>query len=165
MTTANRNAISSPATGLQVYDSTLDVVSSYDGVKWSHVDTLSKWLTGSVAFTLANTFYNIDSITLPAGVWYLQAIANFESNTSAYQGNMQIESGGISLAGSRGASPNTSNRALNLTASTIVAPTTSTVYRMRGGSTGGTGVSATASFTFASVTNNMVTGLIAVRIK
>ena len=34
MTTTQKNAISSPATGLQVYDTTLNLISSYNGTSW-----------------------------------------------------------------------------------------------------------------------------------
>ena len=34
MTTTQKNAITSPATGLQVYDTTLNVISLYNGTNW-----------------------------------------------------------------------------------------------------------------------------------
>jgi hypothetical protein len=37
MTTTQKNAISSPATGLQVYDTTLNQISYYNGTTWTNI--------------------------------------------------------------------------------------------------------------------------------
>jgi hypothetical protein len=37
MTTTQKNAISSPATGLQVYDTTLNQMSYYNGTTWTNI--------------------------------------------------------------------------------------------------------------------------------
>jgi hypothetical protein len=37
MTTTQKNAIASPATGLQVYDTTLNQMSYYNGTTWTNI--------------------------------------------------------------------------------------------------------------------------------
>jgi len=52
MTTTQRNAISSPATGLQVYNTTTNTNNVYDGTRWQ---TVNSGVTGSATLDFADT--------------------------------------------------------------------------------------------------------------
>ena len=60
MTTTQKNAISASATGLQVYDSTINKNSLYNGTNWTNllVDTGSQSISGSLELTSALTASN-----------------------------------------------------------------------------------------------------------
>ena len=67
MTTAQRTAISSPATGLQVYDTDLNLLFYYNGSTWASVATGSNYWTASGGNIYNNTGTNIGVGTTTPG--------------------------------------------------------------------------------------------------
>lgn len=84
MTTAQKNAISSPATGLQIYDTDLNKLCIYNGTFWGTVDTIAGSYSGigtaTTTFTITigtimpNTTYKVNvtpTSMLAAAVFYV----------------------------------------------------------------------------------------------
>ena len=67
MTTAEKNAIASPATGLQVFDSTINATCEYNGTGWRVVSAGAQSIAASTAATTVNmSSGNVQNITLTA---------------------------------------------------------------------------------------------------
>ncbi len=69
MTTTQRDAISSPATGLQIYNTTLNCINTYNGVNWTGSTIVSS------AGTLTIAHGNFYSFTGTTTTWTLPAIS------------------------------------------------------------------------------------------
>jgi len=98
MTTAQRTAIASPATGLQVYDSDLNLLFYYNGSTWSSVATGSNYWTSSGGNIYNNTGTNV-------GIGSTTPGDKLEVN-----GNIRFSGAGTLLA-----APSTSGSAYSLT--------------------------------------------------
>jgi hypothetical protein len=70
MTTTQKNAISSPATGLMVFDTSLGFYAQYTGAAWVSLvcDTCTQTLTNKSMSGSSNTFTNISLATAVTGV-------------------------------------------------------------------------------------------------
>jgi hypothetical protein len=67
MTTTQRNAIASPATGLQVFDSTMNATCEYNGTGWRVVSAGAQSIAASTAATTVDmSSGNVQNITLTA---------------------------------------------------------------------------------------------------
>ena len=67
MTTTQRNAIASPATGLQVFDSTMNAMCEYNGTAWRVLSAGAQSVAASTATTTVNmSSGNVQNITLTA---------------------------------------------------------------------------------------------------
>lgn len=98
MTTAQRTAIATPATGLQVYDSDLNLLFYYNGSTWSSVATGSNYWTASGGNIYNNTGTNV-------GIGSTTPGDKLEVN-----GNIRFSGAGTLLA-----APSTSGSAYSLT--------------------------------------------------
>lgn len=98
MTTAQRTAIAAPATGLQVYDSDLNLLFYYNGSTWSSVATGSNYWTASGGNIYNNTGTNV-------GIGSTTPGDKLEVN-----GNIRFSGAGTLLA-----APSTSGSAYSLT--------------------------------------------------
>jgi hypothetical protein len=67
MTTTQKNAIASPATGLQVFDSTMNATCEYNGTAWRVLSAGAQSVAASTATTTVNmSSGNVQNITLTA---------------------------------------------------------------------------------------------------
>lgn len=94
MTTTQKNAISTPATGLEVYDSTLNSLEFYDGTLWT-----GAWnRRGNIGASAANDFIgNRDNIDFNIRVNNF-LVAKWSSNESVSIGSGSSASGQASIA-------------------------------------------------------------------
>ncbi len=91
MTSAERIAIASPATGLMVYDTTLNAFSYYDGTTWNSIGG-----SGTNYWTLSGTnLYNNSGTNL--GIGLTAPSANLDiTGTNAGSNSLQLRSGNLS---------------------------------------------------------------------
>lgn len=139
-----RLAISAPATALRVYDSdsARDMVytpSGWKGYRYTSdaipaasLDTITSYLTGNVTLTVASTWYDIGSVTLPSGTWILMGQASY---TGGAINGLRIHNGTTTFSSSNILIPNIGSREASLSVYRIVAPTTTTTYKLQGAST------------------------------
>ena len=88
MTTTQRNAISSPATGLIVYDTTTNATTAYDGAVWVPVGLTRKvgrWVESSAATSSG-------AMTLPSSVFGYYTVLIHGTTTSSGRLNLIINS-------------------------------------------------------------------------
>ncbi len=76
MTTSQRNAISSPATGLLVYDTDENNFYFYDGSKWTLIESgTEKWTFSNNKITAADTTYRVGvGTTTPSGIFEVATV-------------------------------------------------------------------------------------------
>jgi hypothetical protein len=138
-TNAQMQAISSPVTGLQYYNTDSLDLFTYNGSAWrpmSRVDNISVPLTGSnVTMTTSSTWYSGPSVTLGVGTWDISGnISMTGTAASTHLYAARIYNGTTAISSGHGAIPNAGDRQITITmSSTPVTITSGTVtYTIQG---------------------------------
>jgi len=144
MTAAQRLSIPEPATALRVYDldSARDMVNTptgWKGIRYTSdaipaasLDTLTSTLSGNLTLTVASTWYDIGSVTLPSGTWILMGQASY---TGGAIDGLRIHDGTTTFSTANILTPNIGSREASLSVYRFVSPTTTTTYKLQGSST------------------------------
>ncbi len=105
MTTAQRNAIAAPATGLYVYDTSLGAFLYYDGTAWRYMAQSGGWLLAGNVVTAANFMGSTNNLPVmfrTNNVERMRMLATGEvvvGNTTAFAGDQFSSYGGYAVNG------------------------------------------------------------------
>jgi hypothetical protein len=133
MTAVQRAAISSPATGLQVFDTDTVDVMVYTGSRWdalSKADFATSVLGGDVTMTTAATWYTGGTLVLPAGTWLLTGNISFKAAAGTHTIEARIYNGSASVSSGHQVIPASGNRPATLALNAAVVITGNTTYTL-----------------------------------
>jgi hypothetical protein len=138
-TSAQRTAISSPANGLQFYDTDSAAIFVYNGawVGLGLAANANNTLTGAdVTMTTLSTWYTGATVVLGVGTWLLTGTISMTGTVSAiHQYTSRIFDGTNAVASGHAIAANTGSRVASLAMSTIVTITSGTkTYNLQGAS-------------------------------
>ncbi len=102
------------------------------GIKWGSpvLATVSSYLTGDVAMTNANQFYDGPSVSCAAGIWLLIAQATVTRGGSGGNVNMKLWDGTTVISASEGRSAGASGDPVTIQVFGIASPGSPTTYKI-----------------------------------
>jgi hypothetical protein len=135
MTSSQRTAISSPATGAGVFDTDSSSLMIYNGARWQpqdKADYINSTLGSPVTMTTAATFYTGAMVALTAGTWLLVGQITFTVPGSAGTHTIEgrIYNGSAAVASGNQVVPASGQRPATMALNTVVVITGNTTYTL-----------------------------------